>query len=31
MRNIETDWASDIMRPVSGALSLLSIVLGLFG
>jgi len=31
MRNIETDWASDIMRPVSSALSLLSIVLGLFG
>lgn len=31
MRNIETDWAGDIARPVSGALTLLSVVLGLFG
>lgn len=31
MRNAETDRISDYFRPVSGALTLLSIVLGLFG
>ena len=31
MRNLETDWVSDFSRPVSFALQLLSVVLGLFG
>ena len=31
MRNLETDWVSDFSRPVSFALTLLSVVLGLFG
>lgn len=31
MRNVESDWVSDLSRPVSFALTLLSVVLGLFG
>jgi hypothetical protein len=31
MRNVETDRVSDLLRPVSAALALLSVVLALFG